>query len=359
MFGPQEGRSQLRCSVEHTEGASEKLPHEGFSDALPLVFYSLFHSPLLPMSNTTSEPFSADGFAFSDYERDAAREVEGWVSGDASMLSKALRVAARPFEWAAERPEAENLVEDVNEAIASFLGSLTKGATWTYDEEKVLERACDEKDLSATTLTDLRNRPMPDLDDLARSYFDENAMISAIEGGGTGLGGVAMIAADVPALFTINLRLIQQVAASYGFRLEGPEARPLVVRIFSAAAADTTEARRDALAEMQAAGSALAKGNAPAAAPSAGHVGLTGGEGTDASAGATTGEEGTATAENQSRVMINELARNIAARQLAQLVPLAGAATGAGMNYWFTTATAETAYMLSRALFLEHKRQQQ
>jgi hypothetical protein len=29
------------------------------------------------------------------------------------------------------------------------------------------------------------------------------------------------------------------------------------------------------------------------------------------------------------------------------------------MNYWFTTATAETAYMLSRALYLEHKRHQQ
>jgi len=37
------------------------------------------------------------------------------------------------------------------------------------------------------------------------------------------------------------------------------------------------------------------------------------------------------------------------------MIPIAGAAIGAGINYWFTTETAETAFMLFRALYIERK----
>ena len=283
---------------------------------------------------------------FTPYEENAADEIELWAGGDASTLSKTLRLLAQPLDWAAEQSATKDAMQEVNERIAGVLDTLTEASTWTYDEEHVLERAREEYDLGAASLTDLRAAPMDALDDLARSYFTENAVLSAIEGGGTGLGGVAFLAADVPMLFTINLRLIQQIAAAYGFRFGGPEARPLVLRIFSAAAADTPEARQEALQELRAAGTAVSEGRAPTDLDAA-NVGVS-----------ESSSEGTETTENQSRVLANELARNIAAREMAQLIPLAGAATGAGMNYWFTTATAHTAYMLSRALYLEHKRQQ-
>ena len=137
-------------------------------------------------------------------------------------------------------------------------------------------------------------------------------------------------------LFTINLRLIQQIGASYGFRFGGPEARPLVLRIFSAAIADTPEARQDALGELRAAGAAIARGNAPTSSSSAGNAGMSGETGSASSSGtASSGEaasDGTSTEENQSRVLVNEIARDMAAREMAQLIPLAGAATGAGLN---------------------------
>jgi uncharacterized protein (DUF697 family) len=286
-----------------------------------------------------------DSDAFDTYEESAAKEIQLWAEGEMSTLSKALRILSKPLDWAAERSATEGVMKEVNERIVSVLDTLSDASTWTYDEEGVLERAREEADLAgAASLADLRSAPMSDLDDLARTYYTENAVLSALEGGGTGLGGVALLAADVPMLFTINLRLIQQVAASYGFRFDGPEARPLVLRIFSAAVADTPEARGEALDELRAAARDEALH-----APSHGEVGVG-----DASA-----EDGAETTENQSRVLVNEIARNVAAREMAQLIPLAGAATGAGLNYWFTTATAETAYMLSRALFLERKRWEQ
>ena len=297
----------------------------------------------------------AESEAFDAYEENAAKEIRRWADGDPSALSKALRLLSKPLDWAAERSATESAMKEVNERIVAVLDSLSEASTWTYDPEHVLGRARDDIDLADTaSLADLRAAPMPRLDELARTFFTENTILSALEGGGTGLGGVALLAADVPILFTINLRLIQQVAASYGFRFGGPRARPLVLRVFSAAVADTPEARQEALRELRAAGKAAARGEAPGTDRDDIGVAAASSEGTDPE-----GTEGTDTTENQSRVLVNEIARNIAAREMAQLIPLAGAATGAGLNYWFTSATAETAYMLSRALFLEHRRLQQ
>ncbi|PSQ92600.1 MAG: EcsC family protein [Bacteroidetes bacterium SW_4_67_19] len=297
----------------------------------------------------------AESEAFDAYEENAAKEIRRWADGDPSALSKALRLLSKPLDWAAERSATESAMKEVNERIVAVLDSLSEASTWTYDPEHVLGRARDDIDLADTaSLADLRAAPMPRLDELARTFFTENTILSALEGGGTGLGGVALLAADVPILFTINLRLIQQVAASYGFRFGGPRARPLVLRVFSAAVADTPEARQEALRELRAAGKAAARGEAPGTDRDDIGVAAASSEGTDPE-----GTEGTDTTENQSRVLINEIARNIAAREMAQLIPLAGAATGAGLNYWFTSATAEAAYMLSRALFLEHRRLQQ
>ena len=297
----------------------------------------------------------AESEAFDAYEENAAKEIRRWADGDPSALSKALRLLSKPLDWAAERSATESAMKEVNERIVAVLDSLSEASTWTYDPEHVLGRARADFDLADTaSLADLRAAPMPRLDELARTFFTENTILSALEGGGTGLGGVALLAADVPILFTINLRLIQQVAASYGFRFGGPRARPLVLRVFSAAVADTPEARQEALRELRAAGKAAARGEAPGTDRDGIGVAAASSECTDPE-----GTEGTDTTENQSRVLINEIARNIAAREMAQLIPLAGAATGAGLNYWFTSATAETAYMLGRALFLEHRRLQQ
>ena len=61
------------------------------------------------------------------------------------------------------------------------------------------------------------------------------------------------------------------------------------------------------------------------------------------------------TFRDQNRHLPREIAKNIGGRKIAQMIPIAGAAIGAGINYWFTTETAETAFMLFRALYIERK----
>jgi uncharacterized protein (DUF697 family) len=264
------------------------------------------------------------------YEKEARREIDDWLRGDASLAMQALDLAARPLDWATERAVPDDARDRATDRITDFLSTLNDATEWTHEDEDLLARAR-EHDLRLASIEALRKEPLADLDPLARSFFTENAVLAAIEGGGTGMGGAVLMAADIPMLFTINLRLIQQIAASYGFPLRRPAYRFLVLNIFNAAAAGTKDAKNEAMREISVAASSLASdGEYQSRAPSG-------------------------TFRDQSRNLPREIAKNIVGRKLAQTVPVAGAAVGAGVNYWFTAETGQTAYMLARALHLEHK----
>mgnify|MGYP006287192525 CR=1 FL=1 len=265
----------------------------------------------------------------SDTEQAVRREIEDWQHADASVVSQAMDWAMRPVDWAVDRVVSPETVDRFAERIHQFLSTLSDASEWTFDDEDLLE-AARERGLPADTIPDLRTQSIDDLDGLARSRFRQNTILAALEGGGTGLGGAALIAADIPLLFTINLRLIQQIGASYGFPMRGPQFRPLVLSIFNVAASGGHKARNEALREVSVAAAAFAN--------ELEYKGRVSG-----------------TFRDQNRHLPREIAKALVERKLGQTVPLAGAAVGAGVNYWFTSQTAEAAYMCVRALYLDWK----
>ncbi len=265
----------------------------------------------------------------SAYEKDVQRELEKWQHGDDSFLVKALSWAMQPMDWVVDRVVPADMIDHVSVTIEQFLSMLNNASEWTFDADDILV-AARERGLEIAQIGDLRNAPLETLDDIARSHFSQNALLAAVEGGGTGLGGAVFIAADIPLLFGINLRLIQQIAASYGFLLRGPTFQPLVLSVFNVAASNEQRAKNEALREISVAAAALANN-----LEYKGRI--------------------TGTFRDQNRHFPREIAKNILGRKIAQAIPIAGAAVGAGINYWFTTETAETAYMLFRALYLERK----
>lgn len=263
------------------------------------------------------------------YEKDVRREIEKWQRGDASMLTQAFSWLMRPVDWVVERAVPPELVDQAGDAVEQGLSLLNDASKWTYDADDLLASA-QKLDLDVETAEDLRDQPMEMLDSLARSFFTENTMLAAIEGGGTGLGGAVLIAADIPLLFTINFRMIQQIGAAYGFPMSNPEFGPVVLSIYNVAASGERDAKASALREISVAAAAFANDLT--------YKGRVSG-----------------TFRDQNRHLPREIAKNLVGRKLAQFIPLAGAAIGAGINYWFTSETAQAAYMMFRALYLEHK----
>lgn len=263
------------------------------------------------------------------YEKDVRREIEKWQRGEASVFKQAFNWMMRPVDWVVERAVPPDLVDQAGEAVETFLSFLSDASHWSIDSDDLMEKAR-ERGLDVEAVEDLRDEPMEQLDTLARSYFNENTLLAAIEGGGTGLGGAVLIAADIPLLFTINFRLIQQIGAAYGFPMRSPQYRPIILSIYNVAASEEREAKAAALREISVAAAALANN-----LEYKGRV--------------------TGTFRDQNRHVPREIAKSLVGRKLLQAIPLAGAAVGAGINYWFTSETAQAAYMVFRALFLEYK----
>jgi uncharacterized protein (DUF697 family) len=262
-------------------------------------------------------------------EKRARREIKAWQREGAPWAARAFDWAMQPVDWAAQQAAGPEGIDRAEAAVSDFLARLSDASEWTYEEEDLLEKAR-ARGLEAENVTDLRHHALDELDALARSFFNQNTLLAALEGGSTGLGGAAFIAADVPLLFTIGFRLIQQIGRAYGFPMRGPDARPLVLSVFNVAASGRTEAKAHALREVSAAASSFASGQ-----PYRGRV--------------------TGTFESQNRHLPREIAKNLVGRKLGQTIPVAGAAVGAGVNYWFTRQTAEAAFMLFRALYLDWK----
>jgi uncharacterized protein (DUF697 family) len=265
----------------------------------------------------------------SEYERKVRTEIDAWIDGDASLVSQALNWAMQPMDWVVKRIVSDELVEQADAAVLQFLSLLNDASEWTYDSTELL-REVNRRGMKVTSVEELRDQPIEQLDPIARSYTNENALLAAVEGGGTGLGGAVLIAADIPLLFGINMRLIQQIGSAYGFSMRGPAYRPLVLSIFNVATSNSRTAKQDAVREVSVAGAALAR-----EMEYRGRV--------------------SGSFREQNRHLPREIAKNLVGRKLAQAIPIAGAAVGAGINYWFTTETAETAYMLMRALYIERK----
>lgn len=267
----------------------------------------------------------------SEYERNAQRDIERWERGSGdNLLTQALGFVMRPVDWAFDQFVPDSVVDALSDGLNAALGTLNDASEWTYDASDLLRKAA-ELEIEAEAVVDLRDADLEKLDKLSQSMVSQNSLMAALSGGGSGLGGVLFIAADIPILFTINFRLIQQIGSSYGFPMSGPEYKPLVMAIFNVAASGSRDAKSDALRELSVAAAASAHGS--------GYK----------------GRQAQGTFREQIGHIPREIAKNLGARKLAQMIPVAGAAVGAGVNYWFTDQTAKASFMLFRALYLERK----
>ena len=270
----------------------------------------------------------------TEYEKTARRDIEQWTKGGgtgaAGLFQKAYALALQPVDWAVDRLVPETVVDQLSDALADVFGRLADASAWTFEADDVLQ-AARTRGIDAGAIEELRDRPLEQLDPLARSLFSQNQILAALSGGGTSLGGPLLLIADVPILFGIGFRTIQQVGAAYGFELTDPAYAPLVIGVFNVAASGSREAKEAALREGSVAAAAFAHGSGYRGRPAQG------------------------TFREQLGHLPREIAKNLAARKLGQLIPIAGAAIGAGVNYWFIEQTATAASMLFRQLYLERK----
>ena len=277
----------------------------------------------------------------SEYERRALQEIEASNAPGSGVLSRAISYVSdtKAIRWVAGHvpPIPLSITRPVLKSVQGFLEVLKDASYFTYSDQVIL-RAARREHLDVERISDLADKDLDALDRVARSFFAENKIMSALEGAGTGLGGLILIAADIPAVFAVAFRAIQQIGASYGFDMKDPNMTPIVLSALGFAAGAEEATKVAALADMHMAARLLARRLSYKKVAERTAIG------------------GAINAlKLASKNMPQEIAKNITKKKLAQMIPVVGAVVGAGFNYWFISDTSRTAYMLFREMYLARK----
>jgi hypothetical protein len=276
------------------------------------------------------------GAVLSAYERRALNEIQEWRDEKEGTLKKALDAAGLPVEKLyGLLPDAGR--KTLERAVLGAMEMLRDASRWSYPDAGIVREAR-KLGMEVDDHRDLRFHDLADLDRLARRHFGTNKIIAALEGAGCGMGGIALVAAAIPALFGVSFRAVQQIGSCYGFDMEDPEMAPVVMSVFNVGSSASGAAKAAALADMQLAAKTLA-------------VNWTYEKVAKSSA---TGAVARLLKES-TKHLPREIAQNITKRKLAQTIPVVGAAVGAGFNYWFMSNTTRGAYMLFRHMHLIRK----
>ena len=277
-------------------------------------------------------------------EQKLLSEIEDWKEKGPGFLNTATHVATKPLLWAGDKlipAEVKDKFSVVGEKIAE---KLQDASQWTVSEDEVL-KATKEFEIDGSTIIELQNASVFDLNHVAEEFVKFNTRLAAAEGFGTGLLGWPGLLADLPALFILNFRMLYQISLSFGYKVEPAKeegAEPFEVgymlRIFKVATAASTEAKTVALTELKEYEDEHPDGIARV--------------GSDY----TRNQFGKNAAINISRIIINQIVKETLARKAITSIPGIGAVLTAGFNYYYVQDVGRTAIMIYQERFLLDKK---
>ncbi len=147
------------------------------------------------------------------YLKKAKREIEQWESQSPGFLTHLNDFMLLPAENAAKALIPAGLQHAVAKTIQNLLSGLSSATRLISNEEKIYYKveAAYKKYGDQLKAADV----------VAKRYWNRNLAYAIGEGGATGAIGLVGLAADVPALLTVSLRLIRQIGICYA-RAAGP-----------------------------------------------------------------------------------------------------------------------------------------
>jgi len=271
------------------------------------------------------------------YELGVVEEIKEWKNGSDSKTTKILSKITTPISWVFEKAFSNVVGITISKAILGFMELLKDTVYWLYSEKRILKKAR-KLGLEVNSIEQLTECSLEKLDTLAHKHFRFNIWMAAFEGAITGFGGLFLIAADIPMLFGISFKVIQQVGSCYGFKMDEPRMSMKVFSCLTIASATSAQAKSLALADMAITTEALVK------------------EWTYKKIAETTNTGTLVQAlKNMTKRMPQKIAKNVTQKKLGQALPIVGGFVGAGFNYWFVNNVTTSAQMIFRELYLSRK----
>jgi len=183
-------------------------------------------------------------------EQEVLDEVEAWIRAPAGTLSRVLKVAGTPFDRVFDRIP-EGFRGALAEAIHGALSAVRRTSVLTFSSQALLDRISARIGLDVGTEPDQIFRArVGDLDAVAREVLAFHRRAAALQGAAAGAAGLVGLLGDVPALYTLLYRCIQEVAVGYGFPVRDPSEEAHMLRILDLGHFLEDEQRRAGFQEL-------------------------------------------------------------------------------------------------------------
>ncbi len=260
-------------------------------------------------------------------EKKILKEIQDWIFQPPTLLSKAMILAGKPAELAYRLVPAR-MKESLGNAIYGVLGTLRDTSRTTVQPQILLDK------ISARLGQDVGTHPeqifqasIDRLDPLANECMRFNKATAAVEGGAAGAVGLPGLLADIPALYLLAFRTIQEVAICYGFSIQGPVEHAYMMKILDVGHYLENEQKRVGMEQLAGLEEMINQG---APLKDLERVSLAKGL----------------------QALARELSVALARRKMAQTVAVVGSVVGASVNYALVNDIGLTAFYAYRYRFL-------
>jgi hypothetical protein len=122
--------------------------------------------------------------------------------------------------------------QKIGQAIDEVGRYVQSGGQYLISEKAVLGK------LGAESLDEARRLPLQVMNEAAEGFAQSRSAMAAVQGATTGFGGLFTLAVDIPAMLGISLKVIQEIALSYGFDPKRQEERIFVIKCLQFASSD-------------------------------------------------------------------------------------------------------------------------
>ncbi|WP_089968227.1 EcsC family protein [Lihuaxuella thermophila] len=133
-----------------------------------------------------------------------------------------------------------NIVHEVLGKILDEIGGyIQTGGQYLISEENILTQlSVANASSDPLSLEDVASLPLQTMDRVAAKLKDSRTQFATMQGATTGFGGIFTLAIDIPALLGLSLKVLQEMALTYGYDPKEKNERIFVVKCLQFASSD-------------------------------------------------------------------------------------------------------------------------
>ncbi|NUU78498.1 EcsC family protein [Paenibacillus xylanilyticus] len=147
--------------------------------------------------------------------------------------------------------------QKIGDALNEVGQYVQNGGKFLVQKKKVTKLLQEEAEKSGYSMTDYTYRleqdaeaegtakihsveklPLEVLDRVADNITESRTKFAAAQGAATGIGGIVTIAADIPLVMGLSLKVLQEMALCYGYDPDDPQERIFIVKCLQFSSAD-------------------------------------------------------------------------------------------------------------------------